>query len=46
MRVPVRRDRSNDELLRAEAEVFMLLNGGGTDQDPEHMAEVAQMVSE
>lgn len=44
-RVPVWRERTNAELLRAEAEVFMLLNGGGTGQDPEHMAEVAKMAA-
>lgn len=41
-RVPVWRNRTNEELLRAEAEIFMLLNSGGTAQDPEHLAMVAE----
>lgn len=33
------------KLADMKPEIFMLLNGGGTEQDPEHMAKVAGMAS-
>lgn len=36
-------NRTPEEMIQAEAEIFMLLNGGGTDQTAEHMAAVAEM---
>lgn len=39
------RKRTPDEVLAAEAELFLLLNGGGTAQTDEHMISVANYVT-
>lgn len=38
--------RTHEEQIAAEAEIFLLLNGGGTEQDPAHLEAVAEIASQ